>query len=67
MEKCKHFCNIHCVDDCPNARCDEFENRFDVPCEDAGCKRIKCKECHYNDKNCTCEDCLFQGDKRYCD
>lgn len=60
MKKCKSFVNVHCSFDCPNAACEAFEQRFDIPCEDAGFSRIKCKDCVYYDKRCTCDDCFFQ-------
>lgn len=62
--KCEWFSNFHCsTNDCPNIRCDEFEERWDVPAEDAGLERIHCKDCHYNDNYCTCDDCFLQHSK----
>lgn len=51
------FVNGHCTYDCPNFRCDEIENYYDIPCEDAGLCRIPCKECYLN--SFECRDCLF--------
>ena len=59
LEKCEKFCNYHCSFDCPNAAIDEFEDRYDVPCEDIGMKRVKCNKCQYTDRNMTCMDCYF--------
>lgn len=64
MKICKHFVNYHCSFDCPNFVCDKIEDTYDIPCEDAGYERVKCKECYLN-KNNTCEDCYLQGSK-YC-
>lgn len=64
--KCKEFGNLHCcTSDCPNIRCDEFEERYDLPSSDIGLERVACRHCEYNDKNCTCDDCLFQNSE-YC-
>lgn len=59
--KCENFCNAHCSYDCPNAEIEAFEERFDIPASDAGYERIKCRDCRYSDKRCTCEDCYFKG------
>ena len=60
--KCAYFCNSHCCSyDCPNIQCDIFEERYDLPCNDVGLERLSCKQCSYNDKYCTCDDCLFLG------
>lgn len=59
--KCEHFCNAHCAFDCPNAAIEAFEERFDIPASDAGYERVKCRECRYYDKYCTCDDCYFKG------
>lgn len=62
--KCENFCNWHCsTTDCPNIQCDEFEEYWDVPAEDTGLERIKCKDCRYNDKHCGCDDCYFKSSK----
>ena len=58
--KCENFCNVHCAFDCPNSKCDGFEEYWDIPCEDAGLARIKCNDCYYNERYCTCEDCCFK-------
>lgn len=58
---CPNFCNFHCSYDCPNIQCDVFEERFNVPCEDLGYERIKCSECNFQDKYCTCSDCYFEN------
>lgn len=42
------FTNGHCCYDCPNFACDEIEERFDIPCEDAGYSRIRCEDCSLN-------------------
>ena len=66
MKKCKCFCNGHCAtDDCPNIRCDEFENAWDIPASDAGLERVDCKDCIYNDERCDCDDRYLQGGE-YC-
>lgn len=64
-QKCEHFCNAHCSFHCPNVAIDEFEDKFDIPASDAGYERIKCKDCNYYDKYCTCDDCYFM-DSEYC-
>jgi len=61
--KCKNFVNANCAFYCPNAEMDAFENYYDIPAEDAGYRRIKCKDCQYNGKHCTCVDCYLQGEK----
>lgn len=64
--KCKHFCNYHCsTSDCPNIQCDMFEEKYDLPSSEIGLERTACKYCQYNDKNFTCDDCLFKG-SMYC-
>lgn len=59
MNKCKIFCNSHCCYDCPNLSCDAFEERYDLSCIEGGYERIDCKECQYNDKYMTCNDCFL--------
>ena len=59
--KCECFVNAHCAFDCPNAKMEEFEDRYDIPASDAGYERIKCKDCNYFDKYCDCEDCYLMG------
>lgn len=59
--KCEHFCNAHCSFDCPDAAVEAFERRYDIPASDAGYERIDCRDCRYNDKYCTCDDCYFKG------
>ena len=61
--KCENFCNANCAFYCPNAEMEAFEEWFDIPASDAGYERIKCSECQYNDKHCTCDDCYFNGGK----
>lgn len=61
--KCENFCNANCAFYCPNAEMEAFEDRFDIPASDAGYHRIKCKDCQYNDKYCTCDDCYLKGGK----
>lgn len=56
MKICKNFCNYHCSFDCPNFRCDAFEDKFDLPCSEIGLERVKCKDCYFN-KNLSCDDC----------
>ena len=63
MMKCEYFCNAHCSYDCPNAAIEAFEERFDIPASDAGYERVKCRDCRYADKHCTCGDCYFKGGK----
>ena len=62
---CENFCNAHCSFDCPNAAIEAFENKYDIPASDAGYEYIKCSECSYNVKFCSCDDCYFLGSK-YC-
>ena len=57
---CERFCNYHCSYDCPNIQCDEIEERYDIPCTDAGLERVKCKQCIYNIDKC-CDDCYLQN------
>lgn len=57
---CENFCNYHCSFDCPNFACDMIEERYDIPCSDAGYERVKCKECVHN-QNKSCDDCYLQG------
>ena len=65
-QKCSNFCNAHCsCSDCPNIQADTFEDRFDLPASEIGLERIDCKDCWYNEKYCTCDDCLFQN-STYC-
>lgn len=59
--QCEQFCNVHCSFDCPNVLIEAFEDRFDIPASDAGYYRIKCSDCCYYDKYCTCSDCYFMG------
>lgn len=59
--KCENFCNAHCSYDCPNAAIEEFEDYYDLPAEEAGLSRVKCKDCIYSDKRCDCDDCYFQN------
>ncbi|MCQ2434693.1 MAG: hypothetical protein MJ062_05600 [Oscillospiraceae bacterium] len=61
--KCDKFCNYHCSYDCPNFAVDAFEDKYDLPASEIGLERIKCKDCQYFDKNCTCDDCYFQYSK----
>lgn len=58
---CEFFCNAHCCFDCPNAAIEAFENKFDIPASDAGYEYIKCSECCYNVKFCSCDDCYLLG------
>lgn len=58
------FVNGHCCYNCPNANIEEFEDYYDLPAEEAGYERIKCKDCYLNSGEC--EDCLFQFDKKEC-
>lgn len=56
----KHRCftAAECVNGyCPNARCDEIEEYYGVPCEDAGLSRVDCRSCYYNTG--FCPDCVF--------
>ena len=59
---CEHFCNYHCsTSDCPDIQCDMADNKWGYGiAEDMGLERIDCKDCAYNDKHCTCEDCYFK-------
>jgi len=61
--KCERFCNYHCTtNDCPNIQSDIAVERYgDGIAEDMGFYRVKCKDCIYNDKRCTCDDCYFKG------
>lgn len=60
--KCECFCNGHCcTSDCPNIRCDEFEEYYDIPASDSGYERVECKDCIYDDQHCDCDDCYFNG------
>lgn len=61
--KCEHFCNYHCcTSDCPHIQCDACDEYWgNGIAEDIGLERIKCSECQYYDKRCTCEDCYFKG------
>ena len=62
--KCECFCNWHCcTSDCPSIQCDMFEERWDLPASDGGYEHVDCKDCAYNDRHCTCDDCYFQGGK----
>ena len=66
MKKCERFCNGHCcTSDCPNIRCDEFEEYYDIPASDAGYERVECKDCIYDDQHCDCNDCYLMGGE-YC-
>ena len=58
---CEFFCNAHCSFDCPNAAIEAFENKYDIPASDAGYEYIKCYDCSYNDKFCSCDDCYLLG------
>ncbi len=61
---CENFCNYHCSYDCPNIICDKIEERYGIPCTDAGYERIKCKLCIYNIHK-SCDDCYLQNSE-YC-
>lgn len=67
MTKCERFCNGHCTtSDCPNIQCDMADDEYGYGiAEDMGLKRIKCGDCYYDDKRCTCEDCYLRGGE-YC-
>lgn len=59
-QKCSNFCNAHCsCSDCPSIQADTFEDRFDLPASEIGLERIDCKDCEYNEKYCTCDDCYL--------
>jgi hypothetical protein len=45
MKRKPCFVNGHCCYDCPNAAIEEFEDYYDLPVEEAGYERIKCKDC----------------------
>lgn len=60
------FVNSHCSYDCPNAKLEYACDRWDLDPSDFGMEYIKCKECIYDDSNCTCNDCYMQGNKDYC-
>ena len=67
MNKKRMPCFTCCVcstSDCPNIQCDAFEEKFDIPCSDAGLERISCKKCYYNTG--ICQDCLFLDNPDYC-
>jgi len=64
MKRKTCFVNGHCCYDCPNAAIEAFEDYYDLPAEEAGYERIKCKDCYLNSGEC--EDCLFQFDKKEC-
>ena len=59
MKRNKCFVNGHCAYDCPNFEIDTLEDYWDLPAQEAGLERIKCKECYLN--TFDCEDCLFQN------
>lgn len=61
--KCEQFCNYHCsTDDCPNIQYDAADQYWGFGiADDIGLERIKCRDCLYADKRCTCEDCYFMG------
>ena len=62
--KCENFCNAHCAFDCPNASIEEWEDRFGLDAKrELGVERVKCRDCRYADKRCTCDDCYFKGGK----
>lgn len=65
MKICERFCNVHCsTSDCPNIQCDMADEKWGYGIsDDIGLNRIECKDCHYNFKHCTCDDCYFQGGK----
>ena len=62
-DMCEHFCNYHCcTTDCPNIQYESIDQKYGYGiADDMGLERISCKNCKYNIKNCTCEDCYFLG------
>ena len=64
--KCKNFVNANCSFNCPNAALEKYLEKYDIDYSDIGQERIKCKDCRYQDKYCTCEkDCYLYGSE-YC-
>lgn len=63
MEKCENFCNAHCcTSDCPHIQYDAADEMWGYGiADDMGLERVRCKDCLYADKRCTCKDCYFQG------
>ena len=63
--KCECFCNGHCsTSDCPNIQCDMADDKWGFGiASDMGLERIRCSDCVYADKRCTCDDCYFKGGK----
>lgn len=64
--KCEYFCNAHCSYHCPNASLEGACDYWDLDPSDFGMEYISCRECLYNDKFCSCDDCYFMGNKEYC-
>lgn len=62
-DMCENFCNYHCsTNDCPNIQYEAVENNYGYGiADDIGLERVTCKNCNYNTKYCTCEDCFFLG------
>lgn len=64
--KCSGFVNANCCFDCPNAKLEAACDYWDLDPSDFGMRKISCKECQYNDDNCSCEDCYLKGKPEYC-
>lgn len=65
--KCDYFVNANCSYNCPNAKLEYACDKWDLDPSDFGLEHITCKECHYNDNNCNCDDCYMKGNKDYCE
>ena len=58
MKRMKCFTSAACSMNCPNARIEAFDEYYGYGVsDDAGYKKVKCKDCIYNTGKC--EDCLF--------